>query len=234
VTGGDGGKAGGDGAADRQQGQGYGAGIFIMGDENITFAPAAGETLTISDQISDQSGSDPMNTYHEPGEGGVIVAGAGTVDLGASNNFTGGIQLEAGTLVLQATGASGSGPIDFVGLAGQTLEFAKADAPTVTLEDFRQGDQIEIDGFTTTDHSYAGGSLALAGPDGGLTLQIAGLTDNDFQIDNTAAGTLIVSEAPACYVRGSRIRTEHGERAVETLAIGDRVATLSGALKPIK
>ena len=45
----------------------------------------------------------------------MIVDGAGTLVLDATNTFTGGITVEQGTLELAAAGAAGSGPITFSG-----------------------------------------------------------------------------------------------------------------------
>ena len=47
-------------------------------------------------------------------------------------------------------------------------------------------------------------------------------------------GTQITAEETPCYCRGTLIRTDRGEVAVEDLRIGDRLVTLSGAARPIR
>ncbi len=65
--------------------------------------------------------------------------------------------------------------------------------------------------------------------------------DTTFTIsDLSSAYPLAVSDASTtvsdtpCYCRGTLIETKRGEKKVETLAIGDKVVTASGALRPIK
>ena len=219
------------GAEDGDDGQGYGAGIFIMGDENIVLAPGAGETLTIANQISDQSGSDPFGVYGDPGVGGVVINGAGTVVLSDDNAFFGGVEIEQGTLVLASTGAAGYGAIKFdAASSNAVLEFAKVDAPGNTINNFWNGDEIEIDDFTAAGKSYDGTTLTL----GGVSLDIPGLTADDFVVTTKDDDTFITSDATPCYARGTLILTDRGETPVEGLSVGDRVMTASGEAKPIK
>ncbi len=246
---------GGSGAGTAGGGAGYGSGIFIQGDQSITFAPAAGQTETVSDVIADMSGTnDPSG---ETGAGSLIMDGAGTLVLAADNRpgssseadlagFTGGITLKSGTLVLAATGAAGSGAITFSppSAGDPTLEFTPATAPSNLIENFGAGDDIQIDGFVETSGTYWHDILTLHGTDAGghsttVTLDMPGLAASNFAVA-VAAGTTTISyataqtEIVACYARGTLISTGAGEVAVEDLAIGDRVTTASGALRAIK
>ncbi|MBV9783538.1 MAG: Hint domain-containing protein [Acidisphaera sp.] len=56
----------------------------------------------------------------------------------------------------------------------------------------------------------------------------------DVEIDYDASASNAFGEWPACYCRGTLIRTERGDVPVEELAIGDRVVTHAGALEPIR
>ena len=49
--------------------------------------------------------------------------------------------------------------------------------------------------------------------------------------DNSLAATSAIS---VCYVQGTRIRTDHGDVAVENLRVGDLVVTASGEARPIR
>jgi hypothetical protein len=242
-----GGVAGGQGADGANAGLAFGAGIFVEGNDNITLAPAAAQTLTITDVIADQNGSqpdyvvyaaygiynngDPADNY--VGVMGLILGGAGTVNLAATNTFTGGVMLQSGTLDLTAAGAAGSGSISFASARSATLEFTAANAPTNMITSFGQGNAVHIDGFSVTADSYDGQNLSLSGSGGTVKLDIPGLVLADFQVSNDATGTEIVSEAP-CYARGTLIATPDGEVPVEALVAGDRVSTFEDGMKTVK
>lgn len=69
-----------------------------------------------------------------------------------------------------------------------------------------------------------------ATPDNSASTAIAGAG----LVNADAAVTAAVNMVTACYCPGTLIETEHGERAIETLAIGDLLRTASGALRPIR
>jgi autotransporter-associated beta strand protein len=236
------GQSQGDGAS----GQAYGKGIFIQGNESVTFGTGqtSGQTTTISGDITDQSGSDTANTYHQPASGHVVIAGDGTVVLGGNNSFTGGLKITGGTLQLASAHAAGSGAITFAAVADPTLEFSLANVPTNEIDGFTTGDFIKIDGFAEQSGTYFQDHLVLTGTDASgaaatVTLDMAGLQPSNFHID-VAGGNTTLSygtnehEIVACYCAGTLIETTGGQQAVEALKIGDEVVTMSGVARPIK
>ena len=114
---------GGSGSGGGGNGQAFGGGLFLQGDETITLAPAAGTVETISGVIADQTGSGGTGT--NAGAGGLILDGAGTLDLTAANTFTFGVTIDAGTLELGNSGGAGSGEITFATAADATLKVDK-------------------------------------------------------------------------------------------------------------
>ncbi|QOZ37283.1 hypothetical protein XH92_41830 [Bradyrhizobium sp. CCBAU 53421] len=68
-------------------GSGIGSGIFIQGNNNLSFTPGSGQTLTVANDIADQSGNG--GTGANAGVGGLVISGGGTVILGGNNTYTG-------------------------------------------------------------------------------------------------------------------------------------------------
>jgi autotransporter-associated beta strand protein len=93
-------------------GSAFGSGIFIQGNNTITFSPASG-TQTVSDVIADQTGSG--GTGGNAGAGGVAKSGAGTLVLSAANTYTGGTTVTGGLVNFATSNNLGSGNITLNG-----------------------------------------------------------------------------------------------------------------------
>jgi autotransporter-associated beta strand protein len=167
-------------------GAAFGGGLFLQGNESITLAPGAGQTLTIAGVIADQSGSG--GTGANAGAGMLVMDGPGVLDLSATNTFTGGVTLEAGTLELAAAGAAGTGAITFAaaggGAAMLAIDAAATPASGATfanaLVGFGAGDSLDLKGV-----AFASGATArIAG--GVLTVKSGADT---LAFDLTSAGT---------------------------------------------
>jgi len=189
-----GGASGGAGSNGAAAGSGFGSGIFIQGSNNLTFAPASGQTLAIGDVIADQGGSGGN------GAGGLIINGAGTVVLSASNSFTGGTVLRGGTLSLQAPGAAGSGPITFAYGTADTLVIGAGDVPSNIIGGFLPLDTIDLQGIGTATSATPGTGNVLTISGGTTTVQVAldpaqNLTGESFVVTGDGHGGTLLTAA---------------------------------------
>ena len=150
------------------------------------------------------------------------LAGTGTttIDPGSTLNVTGSVASGATIGFTGTGGVLGINPGQFAG----------------RIVDFSAGDTLLLNGVTAaTSATIVNGNtleiLQTGGPAIDLTLDNGrSFAGGTFTI--SPSGVITTNEAP-CFLRDTRIRTDRGEIAVQDLAVGDRVETLSGALRPI-
>jgi len=138
-------------------GSAYGSAIDFQGSNQLALAPAAGQTLTIAGVIADQ-----RSELATAGATTLVMIGAGTVILAATNPFTGGTIIKSGTVSLQAQGALGTGPISFDYGAIATLIIGSGDVPTNTIRFFLPGQTIDLQGIGTATSAVLGTGDVLA------------------------------------------------------------------------
>ena len=216
-----GGSAGGPGADD---GDAFGSGIFIQGDNTIILGAPTGTTLMVEGVITGERDSGGTGT------GSVVIDDFGTVKLAANNTFAGDITIDSGTLELANTGAAGFGDITF---DPGVLEFSPANAPTNSIDNFLAGDTIIVTGFAYTHDNYAGAALTLDGSGGPVKINLPDINPADLQISVVGGNTIIETSETPCFCRSTLIRTPSGDVPVEALAVGSHILTLSGQAQPI-
>lgn len=174
-----------------------------------TIAAGAGDPLTIASALTAEAGQN----------GRILVVDSGTVDL------AGAVAADQ-TAIFTGTTAAG------------VLQLGSAAAFAGTIAGFVPGDTIDLLAISASAGSViAGNTLAVTLAAGG-TIDLALSAAQSFAGDRFhfaalagGAGTAITDTS--CYLAGTRILTDRGERKVETLKIGDRVVTLSGEARAI-
>ena len=157
--------------------------------------------------------------------GGIYVTGTGTLNLQSDTAFanvaTGG-QGGAGQMSFAGEspgGAGGAGAISDRSIPASSGAAGAAYGGYAGGAGGAPGQPGQLGGnlFFDSTGGFGGGG----GGGGGFAFADVG-----------GAGT--ITTALPCYCRGTLIDTARGEKPVEKLAIGDKVVTMSGALRPIK
>ena len=160
------------GGAPAQDGKAYGAGMFLQGNGTITFLPGQGDTQTVNDRISDQTGEG--GTGDDAGSWGLVKKGAGTLVLRANNLFSGGVTVEAGTLTLADDAAAGTGTITTL---GSVIDYYVGVAVANAVNINSNTTQLQV---TTATATQSG---------------VISETNGPRPLEKTGAGTLVLSGA---------------------------------------
>jgi len=136
-----------------------------------------------------------------------------------------------GTITIDA-GANWTVAGSITGFGGVTVEgFNNHDRLDLTDLNFSAGDTVSFDDGTNLLTIKNGGGSTLA------TIHLDDSADGHaFQLLDDGHGHTFVEETDytPCYLKGTRIRMPRGDRAVETLRIGDMIATMGGEALPLK
>jgi autotransporter-associated beta strand protein len=180
-------------------GQAFGGGLFLQGNEAITLAPPKGTTETISGVIADQTGSGGAGA--DAGAGSLTLNGAGTLDLSAANTFTGGVTIDKGVLVLRNASAAGSGAIDFASASGEVKDAAGANLAN-TISGLGGKDRIDFAqvAFASGDHAVDNAGSVSIKTSAGVTVATFKVSGSyataNFHVGKDASGHVLVTYAP--------------------------------------
>lgn len=231
---------------------GVASGVIVTGNwyENGYFEADGG---TITDLTVEQQGWGIVNSGSI---NDVMVTDSGYIEIAAlADNVTvsdgGGIEVDSTGVVKNLTVGPGGTFGIRPGEGGVIEGVMVASGGTINAADISSAGGVTIQNGGSIDFSslafQSGGSATLEG-DPVLTVT-EGSTSRSVSLDGNYTGehfvlsddgssgtiaTLEPDDGTPCFCRGTLIATDQGEIAVEYLAIGDRVRTASGALRPIR
>jgi len=190
----------------------------ISGGTDAIHFHAGGSRLVVD------PGAKFVGTVLAEGSGNVLELASGTA-VGTIAGF--GSEYQGFQTIAIDSGASWD-------VAGSIAAFAGA-----TITGFNSHDTLDITGlgFSAAGHvNRVGGNLQIIENGATYTIPFAGNFTGDFfhLADDGNGGTLVTEDTTPCFCRGTLIRTPGGDRPVESLRIGDRVATQGGAALPLK
>jgi hypothetical protein len=151
-----------------------------------------------------------------------------------------GTQTAAGTPITLGTQFTGFSTLTFAPGAQWTVDATTASLTShaPAIDGFALGDVLDVTdlapGATATFNTTTD---VLTVKDGSTSFSLdfnSAFAGDTFVLTAAGAGTDIALHEAACYLEGTQIRTEEGERASETLKIGDRIWTRSGQYRPIR
>ena len=195
----------------------------------------ANETVIVADTAANIEGLNPNQ----------IIALA-SIDVSQIDVFdlsgTGPLIIQNGDTYLVDGAVTADEKIHFA-TTGGILEFDDTSDMKGTITGFKHGDKIVL---TDVPHDKHGNVNLLPGnvlevTEDGATYDLQlNPNQHDFAGEffhlhaDPNGGTEIVENRTPCYCRGTLIETGHGEKPVESLAIGDLVMTKAGTTRPIK
>lgn len=193
------------------------------GDGNDTILGGSGNNTIIGgtgdDWVFGQGGND------------VIFGGSGNdmLDAGEGNN-----KVFGGTGDDYMTAGSGN-DIFSTGAGSDIVAYSDKHVGVDTITDFDPlHDTIDLRALTGS--SLDGLNLELVNGGTLITSKDPSVLIGSIFVTGVAPDKLTAANVvtAACFLRGTSIATPEGERAVETLAIGDLVSTLDGVSRPVK
>ena len=221
----------------------YGRGGWVMNDFTSNFATASSLQFGLADNDS------TPDAAKLSGGRALFKSGTGKLTLTGAASYTGGTTISNGLLQLgvitpAVVTASIMGVVAFQGVSS-----ALALAQDMGFANMLSGLTIGAGGARTNFIDILGKVVSVTGATGsgsstsgtvnlsdGATLNVSGLSSTNWfgnAASDGAGGTNIFLSDTACYARGTRIRTDAGDVAVEALAVGQLALTASGRLAPI-